>query len=465
MKDVIIIGAGIAGLSSAHELNKENIDFQILEPANRVGGVIETIEIDGTKIETGPYTFSSYSKELMDIINDLKIQDELKEADHKSKKRFIYLNNKLVQIPTNPSEFFNSEILTKNAKWTLLEELVLPKGDKEESIENFFSRRFGREVLKNIIQPFLNGIYAGDVKKLSANAVFPKLKELEEKYKSVLLGSTFSQIGNIFKGRKPLTLYSFKDGMQTLPNSLYESFKNKVTLMARDIEIKRAKDFFIVSFKVNNKAINYTTNSILFAIPAYRMAEYGYVLPSESLPNFLNIEYVPIASVAQVVEKENLKMDLNGFGYLCTKEVQKKLLGTIWTSSIFPDTVEPGKALLSSFIGGAHFKKVSDLGYDDIASLTAREVSEILGISDPDQIKTLFIKIHEKAIPQYNMGHLDLVKKIEKLMDNDSGIFFTGNYLRGISLNDTVKTSMNTVKKIKRFLKNIVKEKEKTVAG
>jgi oxygen-dependent protoporphyrinogen oxidase len=458
MKDVIIIGAGIAGLTAAHELHKEKLDFQLLEPSYRVGGVIETLELNGNLIEAGPHTFSSFSADVLGIVKDLGIQDELIEANPTAKKRYVCLNGNLMPVPANPQEFLKSELLTKDAKWTLLEEFVLPPVSREESVEDFISRRFGREVLKGLVQPYLNGVFAGDVKKLSANAVFPKLKELESKHKSVGLGLLLSSIENILKARKPLTLHSFKKGMEFLPNSIYEEVKNKVTLSVKDIEITRAKDFFIVTFKANNKTINYTTNSILFAIPANRMNEYGYLFPDEYLSDFKSIEYAPVATVTQLVDKSNIKTSLDGFGFLCTYEVQKKLLGTIWTSSIFPDRGKDDKAILTSFIGGAHFKKISELKEEEISNIVSRELADVLNISNPELLKTIYIRVYEHAIPQYNMGHLDTVKRIEKLMDTKYGVFFAGNYLRGISINDTVKSSKSAVGRIKDFLKTVIKE-------
>ena len=395
MKDVIIIGAGIAGLSVGFELYKNNIDFQILEATNKVGGNIETLKIGDYLVETGPHTFSSSGKEIMGLVRDLGIEDTLQQVNPASKKRYIYLNGELVAVPSNVIEFFKTEILSKEGKWTILEELFIKKFEKEESIEEFFTRRFGREVLKNLIQPFLNGVFAGDVKKLSVNAVFPKLKELENNYKSIILGSLLS--GEVTKSFKNLTLYSFIQGMQSLPNEIYERLKNKITLNIRDMEITRAKDFFIVTFKVNNKTINYTTSSILFAIPTYKMHDFSYVIPSDYLTDFFHMEYLPVATVTQEVEKSKIPINLDGFGYLCTKEPHRKLLGTIWTSTIFPNRAPSDKVLLTSYIGGAYYKKITDIKEEEIANITAKEVAETLKISEPSSIETIHIKVHEKV--------------------------------------------------------------------
>ncbi len=455
MKDVIIIGAGIAGLSAGFELYKNNIDFQILEPTDRAGGAIETLKIGDCLIESGPHTFSSLSKETMELIKDLGIEDLLQEADPKAKKRSIYRNGQLVAVPSGLKEFIKTDILSKDSKMMLLEELFIKKEEKEETVQDFVERRFGREVLKNFIQPYLNGLFAGDVQKLSANAVFPKLKELEKKYRSIVFGMFLSsKFRSSFKG---LTLYSFTNGMETLSDEIHNKLKNKVTLGAKDIEISRAKDFYIVNFKVNNKTINYTANSILFAIPAYAMSEFAYLLPKGYASEITQIEYSPIATVVQTVDKSNVGTSTEGFGYLCTKEPHKKLLGTIWTSSIFPDRAPSDKMLLTSYIGGTLNKKIIDQPKEEIANLTAKEVAETMQISDSNSIETIYIKVHTNAIPQYNLGHLNRVKRIEELMDTNIGLFFTGNYLYGISINDTVKTSRKTVEKIKIYI-NTVKQ-------
>ena len=453
MKDVIIIGAGIAGLSAGHELYKNNIDFQILETSNRAGGLIETLKMEDYLIETGPHTFSSVSHEILELVKDLGIEDKLVTANPSSRKRYIYLDNKLILVPTNPVDFFKSGILSKDGKLTLLEELFIKKELQEESVENFVTRRFGREILKNIIQPYLNGVYAGDIKKLSADAVFPKLKDLEHKYKSVILGSLFS--GKIKNSFKNLTLYSFFDGMEVLPKEIFEKLKTKIALNTKDIEITRAKDFFIVTFKTNNKPISYTTNSILFAIPAHKIFNFSNLIPGSYLNEFSQIEYLPVATVVQTIEKSKLKLEEKGFGFLCTKEPHKKLLGTIWTSYIFPNRSPADKMLLTSYIGGAHYKKVASQTEEEIKNLATKELSEILQVSNQNSIDTLHVQIHVNAIPQYNLGHLEKVKRIEELMDKNSGLFFTGNYLYGISINDTIKTSKSAIKKIKQFLQDL----------
>ena len=465
MKDVIIIGAGIAGLSAGFELYKNNIDFQILEPTNRVGGVIETVKVGDYLVESGPNTFSSLSKETMELVEDLDIEDLLQVANPQAKKRYIYRNGQLTPIPSGLKEFIKTDILSREGKMTLLEELFIKKEEKEETVQDFIERRFGREVLKNFIQPFLNGVFAGNVQKLSSNAVFPKLKGLENKYRSIICGMFLSQkFRSSFKG---LTLYSFINGMETLSNEIHSKLKNKITLGAKDIEISRAKDFYIVNFKVNNKIINHTTNSILFALPAHAMSEFAYLLPKGYASEITQIEYAPVATVVQAVEKSKVgafKNNLDGFGFLCTKEPHRKLLGTIWTSSIFPNRAPSDKTLLTSYIGGALNKKIIDQTKEEIANLTAKEVAESMQISDPSLLETICVKVNTNAIPQYNLGHMNRVKKIEELMDKNYGLFFTGNYLYGISINDTVKTSRQAIERIKRFLDLTIRKQEALIS-
>ena len=466
MKDVIIIGAGIAGLSAGFELSKNNMDFQILETSSRVGGNIESLNTAEYLTECGPHTFSSNSKETLELIKELEIEELLIEASKQSKKRYVYKNNQLLPIPHGLKDFFNTDLLSKDAKFTILEEFFIQREEKEESIEGFIGRRFGREVLKNLVQPFLNGLFGGDVQKLSANAVFPKLKELEKNYKSIFWGTILS--GNFKKIFKNLTLYSFKHGMETLPLAIYDKIKNKVTLDVKEITISKAKDFYIVTFKSNNKIINYTTNSILFAIPAYSLSNYSYIFPREYLIDLLQFDYCPIAVVNQVVDKSKIKLfpdgNPDGFGFLCTKEPHRKLLGSLFSSTIFPERSPQDKALITSYLGGAHFKKIQDMNEEEIKSLATKETSEIFQVTNQSEIETLNVKLYKNAIPQYNLGHLEKIKRIEGFMNNNSGLFFTGNYLYGISINDTVKTSKKVVDKVMDFVKLIKVDKKEALA-
>ena len=462
MKDVIIIGAGIAGLSAGFELNKTNIDFQILETADRVGGSIETLKIDDYLIECGPNTFSSLGEEIFGLIKDLGIEKDLTHANEEAKKRYVYHNGHLKLVPTNPVEFFKTDLLTRDGKKTVLEELLIPKEEREESVEDFFTRRFGREVLKNLIQPFLNGVYAGDVKKLSASAVFPKLKELENKHKSIILGFILSK--GFKKSPNKLTLYSFKEGLEYLPQTIYKKIKSKITLGVNNLEITRAKDCFLINFKLNNKTINYATSSVLFTSPAYSVLNFMHLFPNQNTTELFQMEYLPISTVTQVIDKSKLKNPLDGFGFLCTKEPHRKLLGTIWSSSVFPGRAPASKALLTSFIGGANFKKVTEISEDEIKSIVTKDLCETLHISDQGSLETIHIKTYPYAIPQYHLGHLERLKRVNELMDKNYGLFFTGNYLYGISINDTIKTSKLIVEKIKGFLKSEVKKQGVLVA-
>ena len=453
MKDVIIIGAGIAGLTAGLELEEAGIDFQILESSNRAGGMLESVRKDNYLVETGPHLFSSVSAEIMELVKKLDLKEELIEANKDSKKRYICLNSNLISLPRNPVDLYKSGLLSKDAKWTLLEEFVIPKEIKEETIEQFFLRRFGREVLKNIIQPFLIGVYAGDVVKLSANAVFPELKELEKKYGSILGGFILS--GKFKKLSSKCTFYSFKDGMETLGKRAGEKLKNNITFNTSDLQVTRAKDFFIVSYKVNNKQMNYTANSVLFAVPAYKIMDYSHLFPNKHFMELFETEYMPMVVVSQSIDKSKIGVNLDGFGFLCAHEPRRKLLGTLWESSIFLDRAPAEKALLTSFVGGAYHKKVLDQSEDEIISLISKELAEILQISDKNAFETVHVKTYPKAIPQYYVGHLEKVKRVEEMMDKNYGLFFTGNYIRGISVNDTIKTTKSVVKKIKRFLSTV----------
>lgn len=458
MKDVVIVGGGLAGLTAAFELGKSSLDFHLLETTGRVGGVIETINVGDYLIETGPHAFNSLSQEIVDLVSELGLKNDLLEGPASSKKRYIYDGSKLISVPMSLAELIKTTVLSKEGKLTLLEEFFIRKEDKEESVEEFISRRFGREVLKNVIQPFINGVFAGDVKNLSANAVFPKLKDFELKYKSVFLGFLLSS--GFKRPFRKISLYSLKNGLEMLTKELYKKLSQKVTLNAKDIEITRAKDFFIVNFKINNKTITYTTNSVLFATPAYKVLQYSHLFPYESLLENFQIEYVPVATINQVVESSRIGVELDGFGFLCVKEPHRKLLGTIWTSSVFPKRATENKTLLTSYVGGAYYKKIVNQTDEEIKNIVTKEVSEILKIQDPNCVDTIHMKLNHSAIPQYNLGHTKRVKEIEQFMDKNYGLFFTGNYLYGISMNDTVKTSKNITNKIKNFLE---KQKNKRV--
>ena len=170
--DVVIVGAGIAGLSAAYELQKRGLSFLILERAPRAGGVIFSESIGGYTIDGGPDSLLTQKPEAIKLCEELGIGDRLVPTNP-PRLAFIQRGGRLhplpassvLGIPTRLGPFIKTGLFTWAGKLRMGAEVFVPprRDDGDESIGSFMRRRFGDEAVTYLAEPLLAGIHAGDV--------------------------------------------------------------------------------------------------------------------------------------------------------------------------------------------------------------------------------------------------------------------------------------------------------------
>jgi len=405
MQKLAIIGGGISGLSLAFYL-QDKFDITIFEK-DKWGGKAYTQKIDKYLFEEGVNGFLNNSPKTLELCETIGIVPV--KANENAKKRFIF-DDKLIEIPTKPIEFLKSDIMSFRSKLRILKEFIVkPECKKEESVEEFTNRRLGKEFTQKMMVPMLAGIYASTPEKTSMNAAFPKLKKIECQY-----GSLFKGMIKLKRGGQPSgELHSFEYGMSEFINKLKE--KTKAKFVNKEIEdIKELESF----------------NKIAIATPAFEAAK--ILKKYESLSTLLSkIEYNPVAIVGFDYD-ENIKPI--GFGILSVKE---KSLGVLMDKYIFPN-----RNAIRVMVGGARYPEIKDLSEEEIIAIAKKDVEKIIGAKNP---KFSWIKIHKNAIPNYSIGHQDLVKDIMNEAKK-VGIIITGNAYNGVSFNDCIKNSFELVR-------------------
>jgi oxygen-dependent protoporphyrinogen oxidase len=440
--DSIIIGAGVSGLVAAHRLKKMGRDLLLVESGDRVGGVIQSSEVEGFLIERGPNSLRG-SHEFLDLVEELNLTGELITADPRA-PAYVYAGGELHAVPMSPPALVKTKLISNAAKLRLLREPFVKarRGGGEESVASFVRRRLGDEILERLVEPFLSGVYAGDPEELSLQACFPKLAEFEAEAGGILRGAlraakqSRKEASKPKRSLRPYRLCSFRHGLSAFPEALAESLGDSLLTRARIIDISSTGGFEIkIEHRGEIKTVNSST--LVVSTPAYVAGRLLGGLAPEVAALVAEIPYVSIASVPLAYRAEQVSRKLDGFGFLAPRGEGLRTLGSIWNSSLFAGRAHKGWVCLTNFIGGATDAEAVKLGDEELIRIIHRDLSKVLGVSGGP--RRLPITRYERAIPQYTLGHAARVERIESLLRDIPGLWISGNYLRGISLGDCIK--------------------------
>lgn len=450
-KKIIIIGAGISGLTTAYWLNKEGYDVTILEADSEPGGSMRTEFHDRFLIDFGPNSGLETTPLIRKIVDEIGFSDKMIYANESSNKRYILRNNQLNVLPTSPPAFIKTKLFSIKAKLRLMAEPFIGKSDDGyyQSIADFVRRRLGQEFLDYAIDPFVSGVFAGDPSKLSVKSAFPKLYRLEEIYggliKGMIKGARERKRRNE-ESKQSAKMFSFIDGMQSFAKTIADKLDGKISYNCSVRKVERKNNQWVVRYEKQNLKHELICDQILSTVPSYIASEIFGSLDSELASHLDAIYYPPVMVLYLGFKKESIGRPLDGFGYLIPSKEKKSYLGAIWSSAIFPNRSEDGTSAFTLFVGGARSPHLFDIEKQKLIEKVLSEFKENMSISDEPII--LQDKLWEKAIPQYNIGYIEHENYFDKFEKENPGLFLGGNYRGGISVGDCVKNSEIMAKKI-----------------
>jgi len=450
-KKIAIIGGGISGLASAFWLKKENYDVTVFEADSEVGGAMKTEFEDGFLLETGPNSGLETTPLIKKIVEEVGLDNQMIYANKKANNRYIVKNSTLMPLPTNPSAFFKSKIFSFNAKLRLLKEPFIGKSDDGyyQSVAQFVERRLGKEFLDYAIDPFVSGIFAGDPQKLSVKSAFPKLYRLEELYggliKGMVRGARERKRDNE-KSKQDAKMFSFKSGMHSYPKAIAKYMGESVKVNCIINKVIKDKNSYKIFYKGNNSEKEFAADIILSTLPSHKSAKIFKEIDGSISKHLEKIYYPPVKIVYFGFNKKDVQRKLDGFGFLIPTKEKRSYLGTIWSSAIFPKRSDEDKALFTMFIGGAKTPEIFEKNQEKLFNEIISDFKNLMNInSDPIFVKERF---WEKAIPQYNLGHIEHDNYFTKFEKKNPGLFLSGNYRGGISVGDCIKNSKINAEKI-----------------
>jgi protoporphyrinogen/coproporphyrinogen III oxidase len=460
---VVVIGAGISGLACAHRLKQLGLRPRVLEATERSGGLINTVRRDGFLFETGPQ-LPRFPASVWQLVCDLNLECEFVPADSKA-KRYIFRRGRLHLVPFSPGGLIKTQLLGFKSKLRILGE---PFGfsrppDWEESLAGFVQRKFGTEVLDNLVDPIISTVFLGDPRKMGMESAFPALVEWERNRGSLVRGAlyarkskrdaaksggasrppTFHSNGNhSLRVTDSLpTLGSFRSGMATLPERLAEELKGDITYKATVESIAPSRENAGASkpawqiYLSSSEQI--TAQYLVLAVPARvaaRLLETS--VPQLSL-HLKAIEYAPISVVSSAYERSKVANRLAGFGFMVPRRKGLNTICTFWNSSLFGGRAPEGTVLITSFAESEENTAGPGAASEEKCTRAVEgENARILGISGKPLVRSVWKDPH--ALPQYNVGHARRVTEIYGILPTLPNFYLAGNFLKGRSIGDCV---------------------------
>ncbi len=422
---ILIIGAGISGLSLAYHLQKQNKAYMLLEASDRVGGYIRSLREGDYLFELGPNSLLC-DAELEALIKELGIEERVLEANAVSKKRYIYRGGRYRQLPSSPPSLLFNSFFSWKAKKAILQELrhKPQTAPAEETLASFFERHFNKEIVDYALAPFVSGIYAGNVQALLTSLTFPQLYQYEATHGSIIK----SLIKN--KGAARKKTISFKNGLEILPRYFEKQLKS-LYLNRQVNSIFKKGNKFIVS--CSDGLVE--ADKLVLACPSGAASQFL----ANAYPDFTallkQIEYAPMAAVHSVYPKKAVGFALDGFGALHPPIEGLFSLGSVWNSSVFQYRCKNEEVLFTTFVGGALGKEKLKLPDSQVLAKVQQELKQLYHIEAPPLKQRIFR--WEQAIPQYTQSLLPVVAAAKALEQEQ--LFVCANWLGGVSLPDCIR--------------------------
>ncbi|XP_068662148.1 protoporphyrinogen oxidase 1, chloroplastic [Aristolochia californica] len=474
--DCVVVGGGISGLGIAQALATKHGDVAreviVTEARDRVGGNITTVEQDGYLWEEGPNSFQP-SDPILTLAVDSGLKDELVLGDPDA-PRFVLWNGKLRPVPAKPTDLPFFDLMSFGGKLRAGFGAIgirPPPPGHEESVEDFVRRNLGDEVFERLIEPFCSGVYAGDPSKLSMKAAFGKVWKLEQNGGSII-GGTFKAIQE--RSRSPKqprdprlpkpkgqTVGSFRKGLAMLPNAISAGLGSKVKLSWKLSSIRKLDGRgYTLIYETPEGLVSLQAKSVVMTVPSYVASSLLQPLSEVAADALSKFYYPPVAAVTVSYPKEAIRKEclmdgeLKGFGQLHPRSQGVETLGTLYSSTLFPNRAPPGRVLLLNYIGGAINTGIVSKSKSDLVEAVDRDLRKMLINTNAVDPLVLGVRVWPQAIPQFLIGHLDLLEAAKTALEvgGMEGLFLGGNFVSGVALGRCVEGAYESAAQVSNYL-------------
>ena len=447
--NVIVIGAGLTGLTTAFYLKKRGIPFIVLEKNDQTGGVIQTRHEKGFTYETGPNTGVIGNAEVAELFEDIKDSCQLETANPQAKRRLIWKKGRWEALPSGPISAISTPLFRMRDKIRILGEPFRKKGDNPyEDVASMVRRRLGKSFLDYAVDPFISGVYAGDPSTLVTQFALPKLYCLEQDYGSFIKGSLQKRPDpNDLRAKKATReVFSAEGGLHNVIQSMVQFIgEDNIHLSVSDLTVKPDNGGYITSYMHNGASVEVSASHVITTIGAHALPEILTFLNTTDLSPITCLRYARvIQAIAGYSHWDGA--DIHAFGGLVPSCEKRSVLGILFTSSFFKDRAPKDGALLSVFMGGMRNPHMISLSKDQIQDIVLQEIKQLLHPSHLPDLLEIFTYPH--AIPQYERSSEERLLCIKNLQEKYPGLILAGNIRDGIGMADRIKQGRTLAEQI-----------------
>lgn len=433
--DVLIIGGGISGLSSAWWLSQQGVSSIVLERAKRAGGLIDSTDQDGYLTDHAASMILNFDSTVSHFINQSGLQ---KHRINRSSvtKRYVLKNSALSEVPVNIREILCSDLFSLKTRIQIMTEAFRGGCECEwESVADFIRRRLGQEILDVAIDPYVSAVLACDPEKACARSTLPRLTALETKFGSFTAGML---IKKLLPGKRglPQEAFSFSGGMKTLTDTLAQNPHAEVQTGQQVTSLEPLKSGWRVISRGNNSESQFHVRHVVFSTPADITSALVKPVDKELSALLDQIDYAPIAQIHLGFDKSAFNKPLDGNGFLVPSRNRIPIRGSLWMSNLIDNRAPPGKTLTSNFIGGACQQDALKNSDDILVDQAMSALKKLCGLkAAPEMVR---VNRHQQGLPLYHGNYHKLTRSIMGQAGRYEGLHFVANYLQGISIRDRI---------------------------
>ena len=473
-KRAVVIGGGITGLTACYRLTQQAqagglpLDVVLLEAGDRLGGVIATHCQDGLLLEEGPDCFLTTKPEGVELCDELGLGAELIGTTTEHRQSFIVRRGKLVPVPQGfylmaPGSlwpFVATPAFSWPGKLRMALDLVLPRraSEDDESLADFVTRRLGREALERMAQPMLGGIYTADPRHLSMQATMPQFLDMERRHRSLILalrrrqrqagaqqpGACPGPRSGVSGARYGL-FASFRHGMQTLVDALADRLPAGTVRLQTPVRSLRYEPSHLLEGARGGRwtvcpqhGPDLEADAVCLALTAPQAARLLTGLDLELAAGLCDIPYASSAIVTLACDRADVAHPLNGMGFVVPAVEQRNLIACTFSSVKFAGRAPAGKVLLRAFVGGALQQEQALWPDAKLQDAVLRDLRQLLGLTGTPAL--CHVSRHASAMPQYHVGHLARVDRLEAAVRHWPGLALAGNAYHGVGVPDCIRS-------------------------